>query len=92
MQTLDKILEKVALATGISLKEITGPARREKIAVARSMYYYVARIEGHKTSETGEAVGRKYATVSIQSRKFSDWLETGDGLSRAYYESYMKTK
>jgi chromosomal replication initiation ATPase DnaA len=90
MKTMDKILKSVARASGIKEADILSYDKRATVSIARNMFCYIARQQGFMNEQVAKFLGRSPGTVSLQTKQFTGWLETGDRLSAKYYECYNK--
>ena len=67
---INDILQKVSTVSGVTIKQIAGQSRKEKVRIARQVFCYMARRKERFPGEPvwtlkqiGKAVNRQHATV-----------------------------
>ena len=60
---LHQILAAVCEASGVTIEQITGQSREEKVRIARQVFCYAARLQKWKDWQIGAAINRDRSTV-----------------------------
>lgn len=83
---IDSILEAVSEEYGVSVEEIMGRNREQRIANARMMAaYLIFRKTGYTTAEIGERMGLKNATIIRCINRVRELLDC-DPPTKLHYE------
>lgn len=77
---MDRIKKRVADYFKISLREIHGVRRPNRIAHPRMIAMMLCQEAGYKTTEIGESFGRDHSTVTHASRTISRLMDTDANL------------
>jgi chromosomal replication initiator protein len=83
--TLNELISVVSTYYNLNNKDLTGKSRKQHIANARQVYFYLARKHTNKTlSQIGSQVNRDHATALYGIRMISNlkeiYSETNDEL------------
>ncbi len=81
VMTIEDIKRISADTVGVTVDDINGRGRTEKVSLARSIAIYLSRLKTGKTCvEIGKAFDRDHSQVSSTWKNYSGYIETDSSL------------
>ena len=78
MMTIEDIKRVSADTVGVTVDDINGRGRTEKVSLARQIAIYLSRLKTGKTCvEIGKAFDRDHSQVSSTWKNYSGYIDTG---------------
>ncbi len=70
--------------TGISIEEILGPARKQKLMIVRECIWYTMRYQKYQLKEIGQIFNRKHSSIYSGINTLKNLIDTNNFIVDPY--------